>query len=76
MGNFYIQLSGPTETESHWWKNLQPGETFTTVPVCVGSTLGKLIPSNTIGRAAEARLRVYAGSEHKHEAQKPTAWEL
>ena len=21
MGNFYIQLSGPTETESHWWKN-------------------------------------------------------
>lgn len=41
MGNFYIQLSGPTETESHWWKNLQPGETFTTVPVCVGSTLGK-----------------------------------
>ena len=33
-------------------------------------------PSNTIGRAAEARLRVYAGSEHKHEAQKPTAWEL
>ena len=35
-----------------------------------------MIPSNTIGRAAEARLRVYAGSEHKHEAQKPTAWEL
>ena len=35
-----------------------------------------MIPSNTIGRAAEARLRVYAGSEHKHKAQKPTAWEL
>ena len=41
MGSFYIQLSGPSETESHWWKNLQPGETFTTVPVCVGSTIGK-----------------------------------
>ena len=35
-----------------------------------------MIPSNTIGGAAEASLRVYAGSEHKHEAQKPTAWEL
>ena len=35
-----------------------------------------MIPSNTIGRAAEARLRVYAGSEHKHAAQKPAVWEL
>ena len=35
-----------------------------------------MVPDNTLGRAAEARLRVYAGSEHKHEAQKPTAWEL
>ncbi len=27
-------------------------------------------------QSCKARLRVYAGSEHKHEAQKPTAWEL
>lgn len=40
-GHFYLQLSGPTETESHWWKNLKPGETFVTVPVSVGSTLGE-----------------------------------
>jgi len=40
MGNYYLQLSGPTETESHWWKNLQPGETFTTVPVAIGSVIG------------------------------------
>ena len=38
--------------------------------------VGGMIPSNTIGRAAEARLRVYAGSEHKHAAQKPAVWEL
>ena len=37
---------------------------------------GLTIPSNTIGRAAEGRLRVYAGSEHKHAAQQPTVWEL
>jgi alpha-galactosidase len=39
-GNYYIQLSGPTETESHWWKNLLPGETFVTVPAAIGSVSG------------------------------------
>ena len=38
----YIQLSGPTHNESHWWKNLQPGQTFTTVPAAVGSLGGGL----------------------------------
>ncbi len=33
----YLQLSGPTENENHWWKNLKPGETFVsaTAAVCV-----------------------------------------
>lgn len=35
-----------------------------------------MIPSNTIGRNALLRLRVFAGAEHKHEAQKPEAWEM
>lgn len=35
-----------------------------------------MIPDTTIGRAALTRLRCYAGAEHKHEAQKPEAWEL
>ncbi len=35
-----------------------------------------MIPDTTIGREALTRLRVYAGAEHKHEAQKPAAWEL
>ena len=35
-----------------------------------------MIPSNTIGRAALTRLRVFAGSEHTHAAQQPTAWEF
>jgi len=39
-GYLYLKLSGPTEHQSHWWKNLHPGETFTTIPVCVGSTDG------------------------------------
>ncbi len=36
-GYFYLNLSGPTEVQSHWFKTLQPGEEFTTVPVAVGA---------------------------------------
>lgn len=39
-GHLYLALSGPNETNSQWWKRLQPGETFTSVPVSVGSVLG------------------------------------
>ena len=34
-----------------------------------------MIPSNTIGRAAMTRLRLFAGAEHKHAAQKPEVWD-
>jgi alpha-galactosidase len=33
----YLQLSGPTEQEHQWWKQLAPGESFISVPVAVGS---------------------------------------
>ncbi|WP_369298494.1 50S ribosomal protein L13 [uncultured Neglectibacter sp.] len=33
-----------------------------------------MIPSSSIGRDALSRLRVYAGAEHKHAAQKPAEW--
>ncbi len=35
-----------------------------------------MIPNNTIGRAAGTRLRVYAGAQHEHAAQKPEVYEL
>ena len=35
-----------------------------------------MIPDTVIGRDALSRLRVYAGADHKHAAQKPEAWEL
>ena len=34
-----------------------------------------MIPSNTIGRAAMLRLKLVNGTEHKHQAQKPEAWD-
>lgn len=35
-----------------------------------------MIPDNTIGREALTRLRVYAGADHNHAAQKPETWAL
>jgi alpha-galactosidase len=35
-----ILISGPTEHDNHWWKRLQPGEEFVSVPVAVGSVAG------------------------------------
>ena len=35
-----------------------------------------MVPDSTIGREALTRLRLFAGPEHKHAAQKPEAWEL
>ena len=33
-----------------------------------------MLAKNSLGREQLTRLRVYAGQEHKHEAQKPEAW--
>jgi len=33
-----------------------------------------MLAKNSLGRNAFGRLHVYAGAEHKHEAQKPEAW--
>ncbi|MDA3958204.1 glycoside hydrolase family 36 protein [Oceanispirochaeta sp.] len=35
-GHLYLQLSGPSENESHWFKNLHSGEKFVSVPAVVG----------------------------------------
>ena len=35
-----------------------------------------MLPKNNIGSAAIKRLKVYCGAEHKHEAQKPVAYDV
>ena len=35
--HFFVNVSGPTEVQSHWSKELAPGESFTTVPCAVGA---------------------------------------
>ncbi|HHG8771118.1 TPA: glycoside hydrolase family 36 protein [Raoultella planticola] len=38
----YLQVSGPTENENHWWKQLAPGDSFTSVPVAIALVPGGL----------------------------------
>lgn len=35
-----------------------------------------MLPHNSLGRATAKKLKVYAGSEHPHTAQKPEIWEF
>lgn len=35
-----------------------------------------MLPHNTLGRETIKKLRVYAGSEHENQAQKPEVWEV
>lgn len=37
-GQLYLQLSGPNEIYHHFWRNLEPGESFRSVTAAVGST--------------------------------------
>ena len=37
--DWYLSMGGPNEQENHWWKNLKPGESFTTVNTAL--VLGK-----------------------------------
>lgn len=35
-----LLAGGPNEHDNHWWEQLEPGETFTSVPVAVGVAAG------------------------------------
>ena len=34
-----------------------------------------MLPKNSIGRQSATRLKVFAGENHNHQAQKPETWE-
>lgn len=38
--HLYLQLSGPAENQSHWFRELKPGEIFESVPAAVGAVEG------------------------------------
>lgn len=59
--HLYLQLSGPTENESHWFKHLEPGESFTTVPAAFG--VGKSGFDDAMGNLTRYRRRIRRQNE-------------
>lgn len=55
-GHLYLQLSGPSEIESHWSKNLRNGETFESVPCAVGVCTGGF--DNAMGELTKYRRKI------------------
>ena len=53
--NLYICLMGPND-ESAWWKQLKPGESFTTVPAAFGTDIGFI--DEAIGQLTQYRRRI------------------
>ncbi len=51
----YLKLSGPTENENHWHKELAPGESFKTVKafICIGSDF-----DNALGEITKYRRNI------------------
>ena len=50
--NLYVCLLGPSD-ESFWWKNLKPGQSFTTVPAAFGTDVGGI--DEAIGQLTQYR---------------------
>ena len=42
----------------------------------VEAAIKGMLPHNSLGRSMASKLKVYAGPEHKHEAQQPEVLEL
>ncbi|MEF2919512.1 MAG: 50S ribosomal protein L13 [Acutalibacteraceae bacterium] len=78
-------LTGNKLTQKHWYrhtgyvghlKDTRYDTLMATKPEKAMELAVKgMIPSNTIGRAAMLRLKLVNGTEHKHQAQKPEAWD-
>lgn len=81
-----IVLTGNKLTEKQYTRHTgYPGGQRHTTPLAVLKThperviehaVHGMLPKNRLGRAIMGNLHLYAGSEHKHEAQQPKAIDL
>ena len=59
--HLYLQLSGPTESENGWWKNLRQGESFESIPVAIGSVTGDF--EDAMGKITQYRRKTRRPNE-------------
>ncbi len=81
-----VKLTGAKETDKLYWRhsgypggirNVSAGQIREKHPErLVEYAVQRMLPKNKLGRQLASRLKVYAGAEHPHEAQNPTALEI
>ena len=77
-----IQMTGKKREESFYWHTGHPGgiKSRTKQQILDGAhperviiqAVKRMLPGNKLSRQIMTNLRIYAGSEHPHEAQDPT----
>lgn len=70
--NFYWHTGWIGGLKAKNYKELMANEADKAMTIAVNG----MIPNTSQGRDQMKRLRTYKGTEHKHEAQKPVAYEL
>ena len=58
--NLYVCLMGPNN-DTFWWKNLKPGQSFTTVPAAFGTEVGSI--NEAVAQLTEYRRRIRRPNE-------------
>ena len=76
-----VQLTGNKREKPNYWHTGHPGgiKSRTTAEILEGAhpervvmqAVKRMLPSNRLARRQMTNLRVYAGTEHPHEAQSP-----
>lgn len=62
-----LLISGPTEHDNQWWKQLKPGESFSSIPVAVGAANGGF--EQAIGELTRYRRAIRRPNEDNRKLQ-------
>ncbi len=81
-----VQLTGKKREKPNYWHTGHPGgiKSRSTAEILEGAypervvmqAVKRMLPSNRLARRQMTNLRVYAGTEHPHEAQSPEALDV
>ncbi|MDD9723951.1 50S ribosomal protein L13 [Roseovarius sp. SK2] len=81
-----VQLTGKKRDKPNYWHTGHPGgiKSRSTAEILEGAypervvmqAVKRMLPSNRLARRQMTNLRVYAGTEHPHEAQSPEALDV
>ncbi len=82
-----IRLTGrKRQFHTHYWHTGHPGgiKSRTKEQILDGKyperivmmAVQRMLPKSTLGRRQMTNLRVFAGTEHSHEAQQPEVWDI